>query len=198
MAGAERSIRSPRSKKPGSAKFPTARHHPHRARIGAAQLRWQRITEQDVRNSPPGSRRPPAPRKFRSSSPALSCRTSPACRSLVDLAAMRSAVARLGKEPKIIEPLVPVDLVVDHPCRSISPAPPTRCSRTWKWNSSATASATNSSSGASRRSNLQSRSARHRHRAPGQSRIPRQGRAVEKRRASTIPTPWSAPTRTPR
>jgi len=33
---------------------------------------------------------------------------------LVDLAAMRSAVARLGKSPKIVEPLVPVDLVVDH------------------------------------------------------------------------------------
>src|SRR5882762_7199240 len=33
---------------------------------------------------------------------------------LVDLAAMRSAVARFGKNPKIIEPLVPVDLVVDH------------------------------------------------------------------------------------
>ncbi len=33
---------------------------------------------------------------------------------LVDLAAMRSAVRRLGKDPKIIEPLVPVDLVVDH------------------------------------------------------------------------------------
>jgi aconitate hydratase len=32
---------------------------------------------------------------------------------LVDLAAMRSAVARLGKNPKLIEPLVPVDLVVD-------------------------------------------------------------------------------------
>src|SRR5438105_6669506 len=33
---------------------------------------------------------------------------------LVDLAAMRSAVTRLGKNPKMIEPLVPVDLVVDH------------------------------------------------------------------------------------
>jgi aconitate hydratase len=33
---------------------------------------------------------------------------------LVDLAAMRSAVARLGKDVKLIEPLVPVDLVVDH------------------------------------------------------------------------------------
>ena len=33
---------------------------------------------------------------------------------LVDLAAMRSAVARLGKNVRLIEPLVPVDLVVDH------------------------------------------------------------------------------------
>lgn len=33
---------------------------------------------------------------------------------LVDLAAMRSAVARMGKDPAVIEPLVPVDLVVDH------------------------------------------------------------------------------------
>jgi aconitate hydratase len=33
---------------------------------------------------------------------------------LVDLAAMRHAVAKLKKNPKLIEPLVPVDLVVDH------------------------------------------------------------------------------------
>jgi aconitate hydratase len=33
---------------------------------------------------------------------------------LVDLAAMRSAAERMGADPKIIEPLVPVDLVVDH------------------------------------------------------------------------------------
>ena len=33
---------------------------------------------------------------------------------LVDLAAMRDAAAKAGKNPKIIEPLVPVDLVVDH------------------------------------------------------------------------------------
>jgi aconitate hydratase len=33
---------------------------------------------------------------------------------LVDLAAMRSVAARLGKNPGMIEPLVPVDLVVDH------------------------------------------------------------------------------------
>ncbi len=33
---------------------------------------------------------------------------------LVDLAAMRSAVAAMGRDPRLIEPLVPVDLVVDH------------------------------------------------------------------------------------
>jgi aconitate hydratase len=33
---------------------------------------------------------------------------------LADLAAMRNVAARVGKNPKVIEPLVPVDLVVDH------------------------------------------------------------------------------------
>lgn len=33
---------------------------------------------------------------------------------LVDLAAMRSAVSRMGRDPGIVEPLVPVDLVIDH------------------------------------------------------------------------------------
>ena len=33
---------------------------------------------------------------------------------LVDLAAMRSAVQRMGRDPGVIEPLVPVDLVIDH------------------------------------------------------------------------------------
>ncbi|MBI5435831.1 MAG: aconitate hydratase [Nitrosomonadales bacterium] len=33
---------------------------------------------------------------------------------LADLAAMRDAAASMGKDPKIIEPLVPVNLVVDH------------------------------------------------------------------------------------
>jgi aconitate hydratase A / 2-methylisocitrate dehydratase len=33
---------------------------------------------------------------------------------LADLAAMRSVANNVGKNPKVIEPLVPVDLVVDH------------------------------------------------------------------------------------
>lgn len=34
--------------------------------------------------------------------------------SLVDLAALRSAVVRMGRDPKRIKPLIPVDLVIDH------------------------------------------------------------------------------------
>jgi aconitate hydratase A / 2-methylisocitrate dehydratase len=34
--------------------------------------------------------------------------------AVVDLAAMRSAVARSGGEPSLVDPLVPVDLVIDH------------------------------------------------------------------------------------
>ncbi|HEX5885230.1 MAG TPA: aconitase family protein, partial [Pyrinomonadaceae bacterium] len=33
---------------------------------------------------------------------------------VVDLAAMRSVVARLGRDPNIVKPMVPVDLVIDH------------------------------------------------------------------------------------
>src|SRR5260221_5628421 len=33
---------------------------------------------------------------------------------LADLAAMRGVAQKMGKDPKVIEPLVPVDLVVDH------------------------------------------------------------------------------------
>src|SRR5436853_1648733 len=33
---------------------------------------------------------------------------------LCDLAAMRGVAQRMGKDPKVVEPLVPVDLVVDH------------------------------------------------------------------------------------
>jgi len=33
---------------------------------------------------------------------------------LVDLAAMRNVAKQVGRDPKVIEPMVPVDLVVDH------------------------------------------------------------------------------------
>jgi aconitate hydratase len=34
--------------------------------------------------------------------------------AVVDLAAMRAAAARAGRDPRIVEPLIPVDLVIDH------------------------------------------------------------------------------------
>ena len=34
--------------------------------------------------------------------------------AVVDLAAMRDVIARLGGDPKKINPLFPVDLVIDH------------------------------------------------------------------------------------
>ena len=42
------------------------------------------------------------------------CRTSPACPCVVDLAAMRDAMADLGGDPAKINPLVPAELVIDH------------------------------------------------------------------------------------
>ncbi|MDR2673761.1 MAG: aconitate hydratase AcnA [Opitutaceae bacterium] len=48
---------------------------------------------------------------------------------LVDLAAMRAAAARLGRDPKIIEPLVPVDLVVDHSVQVDVAGSPDACAR---------------------------------------------------------------------
>ena len=53
-------------------------------------------------------------RKFHSSLRASFCRIFTGVPLVVDLAAMRSAVKRLGGDPNIIQPLVPVDLVVDH------------------------------------------------------------------------------------
>ncbi|HEY0787625.1 MAG TPA: aconitase family protein, partial [Thermoanaerobaculia bacterium] len=73
-----------------------------------------RITEKDVRNlarwEPRGERTEEIP--FMVARVLLQDFTGVPL--LVDLAAMRSAAGRFGKNPKIIEPLVPVDLVIDH------------------------------------------------------------------------------------
>ena len=97
---------------------------------------------------------------------------------VVDLAAMRSAVKRLGGDPKIIEPLVPVDLVVDHSVQV-------------DFFGSAEALAIEYGDGIQAQpralpvfemgpasvQNISTCPARHRHRAPGESRISRQRRA---------------------
>ena len=63
---------------------------------------------------------------------------------LVDLAAMRSAVERLGKDPAIIEPLVPVALVVDHSVQVDVWSTPDALRATWRSSFAATARATSS------------------------------------------------------
>ena len=71
------------------------------------------ITQADVRNIAGWS-----PKGMRSGIPFLPARVImqdfTGVPAVVDLAAMRSAVARLGGDPKRINPLVPVDLVIDH------------------------------------------------------------------------------------
>ena len=58
---------------------------------------------------------------------------------LVDLAAMRSAVARLRKNPEMIEPLAPADLVIDHSIQVDFCQHQRRvCAKTWRWSLSAT------------------------------------------------------------
>ncbi len=49
---------------------------------------------------------------------------------LADLAAMRNVADAMGKNPKTIEPLVPVDLVVDHSVRSTTTATSRRSTST--------------------------------------------------------------------
>ena len=61
---------------------------------------------------------------------------------VVDLAAMRSALARLGGDPKEINPTVPVDLVIDHSVQVDYYASPDALRRNAELEFPATASAT--------------------------------------------------------
>ncbi len=62
---------------------------------------------------------------------------------VVDLAAMRSAMARAGGDPSVIDAGVPVDLVIDHSVQvDYRRAFPTPATSTWTSRCSATASAT--------------------------------------------------------
>lgn len=78
------------------------------------QCNGREITEDDVRNI--ASWKPVDP--SRPGIPFLPARVImqdfTGVPAVVDLAAMRAAVARLGGDPKVINPLVPVDLVIDH------------------------------------------------------------------------------------
>ena len=72
------------------------------------------VTEADVKNLAAWKAEKPAELEipFKPARVVLQDFTGVPC--VVDLAAMRSAMKRLGGDPKKINPLVPVDLVIDH------------------------------------------------------------------------------------
>ena len=72
--------------------------------------------------------------------------------AVVDLAAMRDALKALGGDPRKINPLVPVDLIVDHSIQVDAWGTRRPSPRTSPGNTSATASATPCSSGRRRAS----------------------------------------------
>jgi aconitate hydratase len=74
----------------------------------------KKVAERDVRTLANWNAKSPAPEEIPFIVARIVLQDFTGVPLLVDLAAMRSAVARLGKNPKLIEPLVPVDLIVDH------------------------------------------------------------------------------------
>jgi aconitate hydratase len=82
------------------------------------QCNQREITQEDVRNIATWTPAPKKPGDSRPGIPFLPARVVmqdfTGVPAVVDLAAMRAAVARLGGDPKKINPLVPVDLVIDH------------------------------------------------------------------------------------
>ncbi len=74
----------------------------------------KKVTEQDVKNLANWNAKAPGEYEIPFVVARIVLQDFTGVPLLVDLAAMRSAVDRLGKNAKMIEPLVPVDLVVDH------------------------------------------------------------------------------------
>ena len=122
--------------------------------------------------------------------------------AVVDLAAMRQAMVDLGGDPKKINPLSPVDLVIDHSVQIDNFGTPAGVRRERQDRVRAQRRALPLSAlGRGGVREFPAGAARHRHLPSGQSRIPVAG-GVDHRRGrqarSPIPTRWSAPTATRR
>ena len=72
------------------------------------------ITEEDVKNLASWSAENPAAIEIPFKPARVVLQDFTGVPAIVDLAAMRSAMSRLGGDPKKINPLIPVDLVIDH------------------------------------------------------------------------------------
>ncbi len=77
-------------------------------------LDGKKVTEQDVKNLANWNAKAPGDYEIPFTVARIVLQDFTGVPLLVDLAAMRSAVHKMGKNAKMIEPLVPVDLVVDH------------------------------------------------------------------------------------
>jgi aconitate hydratase len=72
------------------------------------------VTEEDVRNVAGWNAASPAKAEIPFKPARVVLQDFTGVPAVVDLAAMRSAMQRMGGDPKLINPLVPVDLVIDH------------------------------------------------------------------------------------
>ncbi len=72
------------------------------------------VTEQDVRNLAAWNASAPAPQEIPFKPSRVVLQDFTGVPAVVDLAAMRSAMKRLGGDASKINPLIPVDLVIDH------------------------------------------------------------------------------------
>ncbi|MHC4066680.1 MAG: aconitate hydratase AcnA, partial [Planctomycetota bacterium] len=72
------------------------------------------ITEDDVTRLASSGGRPATPQEIPFKPARVLLQDFTGVPAVVDLAAMRDALARLGGDPKRINPLIPVDLVIDH------------------------------------------------------------------------------------
>jgi aconitate hydratase len=77
-------------------------------------LDGKKVTEPTSKTSPTGTPKRPATTRSPSPSPASCCRTSPACRCSWISPPCAPPSMPWARDAKMIEPLVPVDLVVDH------------------------------------------------------------------------------------
>ena len=120
---------------------------------------------------------------------------------LADLAAMRNVADKMGKNPKSIEPLVPVDLVVDHSVMIDHFGSPKALDLNMKLEFERNQERYQFMKWGMGLRHLRRRAAGLRHRAPGQPRVPGARRAQDlgaKSTACTTRTAWSAPTATRR
>ena len=72
------------------------------------------VSEEDVRNLAGWNGKSPAPVEIPFKPSRVILQDFTGVPAVVDLAAMRSAMKRVGGDPQLINPLIPVDLVIDH------------------------------------------------------------------------------------